>query len=97
VADQTLSRRVRHGIRVGLEVALGCVLLVAGLVMLVTPGPGVLAVAAGVALLARHNPWTRRAARSLVARLRRLGTALRSRFASRDGEDLDRAGHEDES
>lgn len=95
--DQSLRRRVLHGIRVVLEVALGCVLLVAGLVMLMTPGPGVLAVAAGVALLARHNSWTRRTARSLVARLRRLGTTLRSRFAPRGGHGLDEAGDDDES
>ncbi|HVQ43954.1 MAG TPA: PGPGW domain-containing protein [Candidatus Saccharimonadia bacterium] len=38
----------------------GGVLVLAGLVMLVTPGPGLLAIAAGVALWAREYDWAKR-------------------------------------
>lgn len=38
----------------------GSLLVVAGLVMLVTPGPGLLAIIAGLALLAREFRWARR-------------------------------------
>jgi UPF0716 family protein affecting phage T7 exclusion len=39
---------------------LGAILVAAGIVMLVTPGPGLLSIAAGLALLARTFPWARR-------------------------------------
>jgi hypothetical protein len=45
--------------RTGSEI-LGWALLAAGLLMLLLPGPGLLALAAGVWLLARHNPWARK-------------------------------------
>lgn len=38
----------------------GSLLVVAGVVMLVTPGPGVIAIVAGLALLAREFRWARR-------------------------------------
>jgi uncharacterized protein (TIGR02611 family) len=53
-------RLVLHGVLAVAEVVLGLVLLVAGLVMLVTPGPGLLAIFGGLALLGRHVPWLRR-------------------------------------
>ena len=48
-----------HAIRLGVTV-LGFVVLLAGLIMLVTPGPGVLVVLAGLALLAREYVWAER-------------------------------------
>jgi hypothetical protein len=45
--------------RTGSEV-LGWFLVVLGLVLLVLPGPGMLALVAGVALLAPHYAWARR-------------------------------------
>ncbi|MGA0829982.1 MAG: PGPGW domain-containing protein [Nitriliruptoraceae bacterium] len=49
-------------VRVAAGTALGVVLIGAGAVMLVTPGPGLLAIAAGTAVLSRHH--------AAVARLR---------------------------
>jgi uncharacterized protein (TIGR02611 family) len=49
----------RHAVRVGLTV-LGFVVLLAGLIMLVTPGPGLLVVIAGLALLAKEYAWAER-------------------------------------
>jgi uncharacterized protein (TIGR02611 family) len=45
--------------RTGSEV-LGWVLVVVGLALLVLPGPGLLALVAGIALLAQHYHWARR-------------------------------------
>lgn len=39
---------------------IGSLLVVAGIVMLVTPGPGLLAIVAGLAVLAREFGWARR-------------------------------------
>ena len=38
----------------------GSIVLLAGLAMLVLPGPGILGVVAGVAILASEFPWARR-------------------------------------
>jgi len=43
-----------------LRITGGFALLAAGTVMLVTPGPGWVAIAAGLALLAREYEWARR-------------------------------------
>lgn len=40
---------------------LGGALLLAGVVMMVTPGPGLLAIAAGLAMLSREYVWAKRA------------------------------------
>jgi hypothetical protein len=45
------------------------VLVVAGVVMLVTPGPGLLAIIGGLALLSRHVPWLRRRVDELRTRV----------------------------
>jgi hypothetical protein len=45
------------------------VLVAAGVVMLVTPGPGLLVVAAGLAVLAREFRWARRLLASARERL----------------------------
>lgn len=60
--------------RIGSLVAVsvtGTVLIVAGVIMLVTPGPGLLAIAAGLAVWAKEFQWARRLldrARDRIAR-----------------------------
>lgn len=60
--------------RIGSLVAVsvtGTLLIVAGVIMLVTPGPGLLAIAAGLAVWAREFRWARRLldrARARIAR-----------------------------
>jgi uncharacterized protein (TIGR02611 family) len=49
----------RHAIRVAVTV-LGLAVLLAGVIMLVTPGPGILVIFAGLALLAREYVWAER-------------------------------------
>jgi hypothetical protein len=51
-----------------LKIALGAVLTIAGMAMLVLPGPGLLTLLAGLALLANELVWARR----LDDRIRRL-------------------------
>jgi uncharacterized protein (TIGR02611 family) len=43
-----------------LRVVGGFLLLLVGIIMLVTPGPGILAIAGGVALLSTEFEWARR-------------------------------------
>jgi uncharacterized protein (TIGR02611 family) len=69
VSDQTnglhpLSQIVRFIGRSGKRIAvtvLGFVVLIAGVIMMVTPGPGVLAIVAGLAILASEWAWAERA------------------------------------
>jgi len=50
----------RSGKRVGVTIG-GLVLVIAGVIMLVTPGPGILVVVLGLALLATEYAWAERA------------------------------------
>jgi uncharacterized protein (TIGR02611 family) len=54
-----MKRILREGTSLLITTTLGGVLLVAGIVMLVTPGPGLLTIAAAIALLSRHHGWAR--------------------------------------
>jgi hypothetical protein len=52
------------------RIAVGVVLVLAGVAMLVLPGPGLLSIAGGVALILSQWPWGRRFLASLRVRLR---------------------------
>lgn len=49
----------------------GLVLIVAGIVMLVTPGPGLVAIAAGLALWSRQFDWAARLRHRIMETIRR--------------------------
>ena len=68
----------RSGKRVAVTV-LGFSLIAAGLVMLVVPGPGLLAIAAGLAVLATEYAWARRALDETRRRTGRAARRLRKR------------------
>lgn len=55
-----MLRRLAHGTRLVIATVIGWTFVVLGLVLLVTPGPGLLALAAGMAVLARHYHWAER-------------------------------------
>ena len=55
------------------KIVMGFTLLLAGVIMLVTPGPGWLAIGMGLALLAAEFLWARR----LLNRLKEQGIRLR--------------------
>lgn len=55
----TVRFMLRNGKRIAVTVA-GLVLLVAGLAMMVLPGPGILVIIAGLAVLATEYVWAQR-------------------------------------
>lgn len=63
----------RSGKRIAVTVV-GALLVLAGLVLLVLPGPGLLVIVAGLAVLATEYAWARRA---LMEAKRRAGDATR--------------------
>jgi hypothetical protein len=75
--------RMRRGSRLVAETVVGYVLVAAGVVMLVTPGPGIVAIVAGLAVLARHYHWADRLARAVRARIRDTATEIRARRTAR--------------
>ncbi|MBB2922355.1 PGPGW domain-containing protein [Cellulomonas cellasea] len=64
--------RLPRPVRLPLVVVVGSVLLLAGAAMLVLPGPGLLVMFAGVAVLAAEFPWAGR----LVVRIRLVATRV---------------------
>lgn len=59
-AVQRTLHRLPHPVRVVVVAGFGGVLVLAGLVMLVLPGPGFLVILAGLAVLASEFVWARR-------------------------------------
>jgi drug/metabolite transporter (DMT)-like permease len=76
-------RIIWRGTRVVAETVVGYLLLLAGVVMLVTPGPGVVAIIAGLAVLSRHYHWAEHLKRASLARIHDSRTAMRARLAAR--------------
>jgi len=67
-----INTAVHHTKRV-VKIAIGFVLLLMGSVMLVIPGPGLVTIALGLALLATEFLW----ARQLLARIKGKGIQIR--------------------
>ncbi|HSK22533.1 MAG TPA: PGPGW domain-containing protein [Egicoccus sp.] len=78
-----MHRTLRRSTRLVADTVLGYVLLGLGLVMLVTPGPGIVAMIAGLAVLGRHYRWAHRLRGMAMGRVHDAGTAVRARVASR--------------
>jgi hypothetical protein len=76
-------RTLWRGTRIVAETTLGYLLLAAGLVMLVTPGPGIVTLVAGLAVLSRHFHWAERLKRATMARIRDSRTAMQARRTAR--------------
>jgi UPF0716 family protein affecting phage T7 exclusion len=76
-------RTIWRGTRMVAETAIGYLLLAAGIVMLVTPGPGIVTIVAGLAVLSRHYRWAERLKRTALARIRDSRTALQARRTAR--------------
>lgn len=55
----TVRFMLRNGKRIGVTIA-GAILVLAGLAMLVLPGPGILVIIAGLAVLATEYVWAER-------------------------------------
>jgi uncharacterized protein (TIGR02611 family) len=65
--------RTVEQVRRGLRIVVGFTLLLAGVVMIVTPGPGWLVILLGLGLLAAEFVWARR----LMDRIKREGDRVR--------------------
>ena len=72
-----MLRRLAHGTRLLIATVIGWTFVVLGLVLLVTPGPGLLALAAGTAVLARHYHWAERLRHRVRERIAALRPAER--------------------
>jgi uncharacterized protein (TIGR02611 family) len=77
----------RHGRRVVVAIV-GAIVVLAGLAMCVLPGPGLLTVAAGLAILATEFEWARR----LLHRVRQTARTTYERARSRRGGGAGRPG-----
>ena len=74
-------RRVRNSTLGSLfEILIGIALLMVGLTMLVTPGPGIVILLLGLSLLAHHSLWVSSALDHAELRLRQWGAWLRRRW-----------------
>lgn len=78
-----MRRFLFRGTRVVLHTVVGAVLVTAGVVMLLTPGPGIVTIVVGLAVLAREYRWADRLKRRLLGRVRDASTAARARLAER--------------
>lgn len=75
---------LRSGKRIGVTIG-GFSLVLAGGVMLVTPGPGLLAIVAGLAILASEYAWARRMLDRVKDRARATRDRVRRRARGKRG------------
>jgi len=78
-----LGDDTRRALRRVVVLAAGLVVILAGAVMLVTPGPGLAAIALGLVILASEFPWARALLERLKARFAGLAEQLRARKGPR--------------
>lgn len=65
---------IRHTARIA-RIGVGFILILAGVLMLVLPGPGIVAICVGLALLAGEFAWARR----LLDRLKSRAASIKDR------------------
>jgi hypothetical protein len=83
-----MTALLRRWARRGLVTVAGLGLLAGGAVMLVLPGPGLVTIAAGLALLATEYDWAARLQTAVRQRVARLGQQLRARLSGQRQEQL---------
>jgi uncharacterized protein (TIGR02611 family) len=76
---QVLSR-LPHPIRWALTMLIGVILLILGLIMLVTPGPGILFLFFGISILALELEWARELNKQGVQGLEKIMNKLKAIF-----------------
>jgi len=77
-AREVLKLLLRSSVQVGVA-TLGFILLAVGIVLLFLPGPGLLVVIAGLAVLATQFAWAERALRQVKVRAARAKAAAQRR------------------
>ena len=72
--------KLPHPVRFALTMIVGIVLLILGLVMMVTPGPGLLFIFFGLSILALELEWARELNKQGVQGLEKIVAKLKSIF-----------------
>jgi uncharacterized protein (TIGR02611 family) len=79
--------RFPHPVRWVLSVIVGSVLLLAGLVMMITPGPGLLFIFFGLSILALEIKWARELNQQGMQGLEKIVARLKQIFRKNKGND----------
>ncbi len=77
---QRLLSKLPHPVRWALTVFLGAVLLILGLIMMVTPGPGLLFIFFGLTILAFEIEWARELNKQGMQGLEKVVAKIKSWF-----------------
>jgi uncharacterized protein (TIGR02611 family) len=77
---KTILSKLPHPVRFAVVMVIGFVLLLMGLIMLVTPGPGLLFIFFGVTVLAIELEWAREVQKQGMQGLERIVAKIKSWF-----------------
>ncbi len=77
---KTLLAKLPHPVRWVLTMVFGFVLLILGLIMMVTPGPGILFIFFGLSILALEIEWARELNKQGVQGLERIVAKIKEFF-----------------
>lgn len=77
---KNLLSKLPHPVRWVLSMVFGFALLILGLIMLVTPGPGILFIFFGLSILALEIEWARELNKQGVQGLERIVAAIKAFF-----------------
>jgi uncharacterized protein (TIGR02611 family) len=80
---KSILAKLPHPVRWVLTMVLGFVLLIMGLIMMVTPGPGLLFIFFGLSILALEIEWARELNKQGLQGLERIVAKLKSFFLKR--------------
>ena len=80
-------KRIRHWLRLGVTAVVGGAVLLAGFVMLFTPGQGILTILLGLGILATEFPWAARLLKRMKEKFKDAAAELRRRYQKHYGED----------
>ncbi len=82
---KTFLAKLPHPVRWALTLVVGFVLLILGLIMMVTPGPGLLFIFFGLSILALEIEWARELNKQGLQGLERIVAKLKSFFTRNRG------------
>lgn len=77
---KTLLAKLPHPVRWVLTMVVGFVLLILGLIMMVTPGPGILFIFFGLSILALEIEWARELNKQGLQGLEKIAARLKAFF-----------------
>ena len=77
---KSILAKLPHPVRWALTMVIGFALLVLGLIMLVTPGPGILFIFFGLSILALEIEWARELNKQGIQGLERIVAKIKSFF-----------------